>query len=117
MNRITEMMGRMMRGMPGKSKEMGPVGHATEVLQGAIKQAKEKNMYNGSPIFNSIGVLLDHAGRVRDALMVAVAIVDELEEVKEWTPENSKKMVTLIANFKALAVKARLHQKFPDATN
>ena len=32
MNKITEMMNRMLRGMPGKGKAMGPVGEATEVL-------------------------------------------------------------------------------------
>ena len=114
MNRITEMMGRMMRGMPGKGQALGPVGEATEVLQGAIKTAKEKGLFANSPIFNSMAVILDHARRVRDALHVAVAIVNELEEVKEWSPDNAKKMAGLIQTFKAAAVKARLDQKFPE---
>lgn len=117
MNKITEMMGRMLRGMPGKGKALGPVGEATEVLQGAIKQAKEKGLYANSPIFNSMAVILDHASKVRSALFLAVSIVDELEEVKEWTPENAKKMATMIQAFKGAAVKARLHQKFPETVN
>lgn len=114
MNKITEMMGRMMRGMKGKGEALGPVGQATEVLEGAIKTAKERRMYDGSPIFNSMAVLLDHARKVRAALHIAVAIVNELEEVKEWSPENARRMAGLIQSFKDAAVKARLHQKFLD---
>lgn len=117
-NKITEMMARMKRGMPGKkpkdTKEQGPIGDAVEILMGAMRQAKEKGMFQNSPIFNSIAVMVNHTEKVREALQVAVAIVNLLDaDDKEWTPGKAKEMAQFVHTFKVLAVRARMHQKFP----
>lgn len=107
---FAQMMQDVIDGISGrKKKELGPVGEAAIVLASAIRLAKEKNLYETSPVFRSSHVILDHVKQCRVALEAAAQVVNALEDPKFDT----KNMHLVVAQFKAAAVKARLHQYVP----
>lgn len=114
MNKITEMMGRMTRGLKGKPDlKIGPIGEAILIVKDAVKQSKERGMFSGSPTLKSMEILVDHTEKCRLALLCGVKLVDLLEDQGEWSPEKSKEVTKAIAAYKLACVGAKLDQKFP----
>lgn len=98
-----ESMAEMMKGVHDKTTE-GPVGVAVKYLIDCVDVATKRGLFKTTALWQACAVVVDHVRVQRQALLVAGKLVAALEtgeaaEIAAWLVE-----------FKALAVKARLHQ-------
>ena len=96
---------------PQQAKNMGPLGNAILLLKKAIMHAVKEKVYNSSPTFKAIAVVIDHVDCQREALWKAVDLVNALENNLIGTDSIPR----FIEEFKKAAVKARMQQFVPES--
>ena len=113
---IREMIEGLVDGISGRKREkMEPLGRAVETLIAVINESNRKGLT--SPTLEAAHVVLDNNKMSREALDSAAFLVNHMTELltgkEPPTGKDMEKFAVMLEDFRAKAVKARLHQYVP----